>query len=531
MKRFSLIPAVASVLIILTGCSSSPKQETKSPDTVPIDQISRARLFVGDDGIRAEVVELKGGEKALVKVTGTRSEVEGKVLEHEIQDDGRRLNYVTQVRGRDRYTLVRDSRRSGDKPTWRLYLGVKYRGGVAVSYDEKASQTLDAAAIYREHQEQREDGGLEALQRFDRKAEEKRVEGQIAETTERAKEKCGVDVSLAVAWDRIDDDELKKWSVSSYCGRPVEAMIRLCEKYDTAKAFVSKKVRKVECRMGSERAFSLAKGTLEWSDSWEGSNAADHAREQLLQQTYRGKTLSEEIALDETLVCGDAKKKRYIVQVPGIAEKPGLFYGDGKEFFRATTGELLGPDWFYDPRFYNPKRNASFRGYDLRSWSYAEFKPDSGTCELTCGSNEMKLELLPGKQARKVAESLDVKPPPTPYEPYALARDPRGVYYYVERSTTKGQERFFRLYVGRLGNVKPQKMKDIVSDSEGEIFSSKAGDLRLVLDKSKATWITGRKSRSLKRVPVEKNLHMIYNQLGVYTGVRLGTPCDDYGFE
>jgi len=28
-------------------------------------------------------------------------------------------------------------------------------------------------------------------------------------------------------------------------------------------------------------------------------------------------------------------------------------------------------------------------------------------------------------------------------------------------------------------------------------------------------------------VPVEENLPLIYNELGVYTGARLGTPCDD----
>jgi len=336
---------------------------------------------------------------------------------------------------------------------------------------------------------------------------------------------------VAVAWDRIDDETLKKYSVSSYCGRPVEAMVRLCEKFDTAKAFMGENVRKVECQMGGDRGFSLAGGTLKWADSWEGTNAGDYVRAQLLAQKYRGKTLSQEIALDETLVCGDAKKKRYIVQIPDISENPGLYYGDGEGFFRAITGQYLGPDWFYDPRFFNPKNNDSFRGYDLRSWSNVEFKPDSGTCELTCGTIEKTLKLVPGQKAKAVAEKLEVKPPPTPYEPYALARDPRGVYYYVERSTTKGQERFFRLYVGRLGNLTQQKMKDIVSDSEGEIFSSKAGDLRLVLDKSKATWISRKQSLDLKRVPVEKNLHMIYNQLGVYTGVRLGTPCDDYGFE
>jgi hypothetical protein len=31
----------------------------------------------------------------------------------------------------------------------------------------------------------------------------------------------------------------------------------------------------------------------------------------------------------------------------------------------------------------------------------------------------------------------------------------------------------------------------------------------------------------LKVVPITENLPMIYNELGVYSGARLGTPCDD----
>ena len=41
-------------------------------------------------------------------------------------------------------------------------------------------------------------------------------------------------------------------------------------------------------------------------------------------------------------------------------------------------------------------------------------------------------------------------------------------------------------------------------------------------------WIdTAKKAVELCAVPVSENLPLIYNELGVYTGARLGTPCDD----
>ena len=41
-------------------------------------------------------------------------------------------------------------------------------------------------------------------------------------------------------------------------------------------------------------------------------------------------------------------------------------------------------------------------------------------------------------------------------------------------------------------------------------------------------WIEGTKKKvELRVVPITENLPMIYNELGVYAGARLGTPCDD----
>ncbi|HEX8538017.1 MAG TPA: hypothetical protein VF664_11180, partial [Cystobacter sp.] len=64
--------------------------------------------------------------------------------------------------------------------------------------------------------------------------------------------------------------------------------------------------------------------------------------------------------------------------------------------------------------------------------------------------------------------------------------------------------------------------------SEGQIFSTKRGDLRLVVEREQPSlWIENKKRTELRAVPIEENMPLIYNELGVYTGARLGTPCDD----
>jgi hypothetical protein len=74
--------------------------------------------------------------------------------------------------------------------------------------------------------------------------------------------------------------------------------------------------------------------------------------------------------------------------------------------------------------------------------------------------------------------------------------------------------------------MKEIPMTNVVSDSVGEIFSTKKGELRFVVDGGKARWVYGQKSVDLVTVPVEDNVPMIYGELGVYPGA-LGTPCDD----
>jgi hypothetical protein len=74
--------------------------------------------------------------------------------------------------------------------------------------------------------------------------------------------------------------------------------------------------------------------------------------------------------------------------------------------------------------------------------------------------------------------------------------------------------------------MKPLKMTNVVSDSEGDVFATRSGELRLVLDKKESAWVQKGKRQPLRSLPVEDNVQLIYSELGAYTGQPLGTPCD-----
>ena len=121
------------------------------------------------------------------------------------------------------------------------------------------------------------------------------------------------------------------------------------------------------------------------------------------------------------------------------------------------------------------------------------------------------------------------RPAPFDREPYALARDRQGVYYLVDRGNTEATRRDFRVYQGRRGRMQQLQMRDVASDSAGEVFSTSSGDLRLIVDNEEgAQWVRGERSQELRRVPINENWNIVMNELGVYNMTRLELPCDDY---
>ncbi len=243
----------------------------------------------------------------------------------------------------------------------------------------------------------------------------------------------------------------------------------------------------------------------------------------------KGESLGELLTLEKTAVCTDGKG-HYVVVAPYEKTDTQLFYGDGKTFVQVPRPPWgISPMDFLEPRFFNKGANSNFRGQDFRVFSGVEYDAAKKTCALRCGERTTPFTLVEPEQSEKLLRAAKLEKNPQKYVPYALLRDTQGNYYLVEKGFHPEDDKSFRVHVGQKGSLKLQQMKDIVSDSEGQIFSTKKGELRLVVDRSQSpVWIEGAKKKvELRVVPITENLQMIYNELGVYSGARLGTPCDD----
>ena len=237
--------------------------------------------------------------------------------------------------------------------------------------------------------------------------------------------------------------------------------------------------------------------------------------------------LTLEPAVKDPMILLTDGKGHYVAVTPFVTAEHTLFYGDGKKFSAvpvvssSSNGNEKFDMHFADPRFY----------IEFRQASVLDFK--DGKYNVECGDHTVALQRVDAKTAKPMLDAAVFLPSPRKWRPHVLLRDSRGIYYYVDRGRTKQSEGQYRLFVGPKGNLVQQKMTNIVSDSQGDIFSTKTGDLRLVIDAGpernaqKGAWIKNEKSQQLTIVPVDANSAMIHTDLGVYAGEHMGTPCDD----
>jgi hypothetical protein len=239
-----------------------------------------------------------------------------------------------------------------------------------------------------------------------------------------------------------------------------------------------------------------------------------------------GTTPSDISAIKDKLTVWSDGKKHYVAMVMTTnSDSPIFWSSDGKSFYelRVRGGGSEGDDADLkrlDRSFWEPRVTAGYQ-------ASIDYSGETKKLTVQCLERKTGLTKLEDADAKKlVAGGSFFKPRWNRYA-YALARDNTGKYYYVDNVREPEGAKNFRLYAGAKGGLKLQKMLNVVSDSQGDIFSTANGELRLILNKQDSTWIANEKPKKLVWVPVEDNHVLIYTDLGVYAGEPLGTPCDD----
>jgi hypothetical protein len=148
---------------------------------------------------------------------------------------------------------------------------------------------------------------------------------------------------------------------------------------------------------------------------------------------------------------------------------------------------------------------------------------------LRCGAKTTDLTTVGESERDLLLKTARFEEPRLDREPYVLARNQRGEYFYIDREVRSRGSAGYRVYAGRVGKVRPLKLLWVVSDSEGDVFAARNGQLRVITDdrgERRVEWRRGNLVETLLPVPIGRNPYLIYKELGVYQNHHLGTPCD-----
>jgi hypothetical protein len=196
-----------------------------------------------------------------------------------------------------------------------------------------------------------------------------------------------------------------------------------------------------------------------------------------------------------------------------------VFYGDGKTMYQQRIVGYGADDKGYDWAVWSPR----VRGVQQASFTAKGPKPT-----VQCKQQDQKsLKTLTVDEAKAVLARATFLPAPWQRQAHLLARDDDGTYFYVDRYREEYGGKGFRVFSGQKGAMKELAMTNVVSDSAGEIYATKSGDLKVVTegDSGKAYWKKGQSKSELIVLDLLPNRYLIYRELGIYG--QLGVICDD----
>jgi hypothetical protein len=225
----------------------------------------------------------------------------------------------------------------------------------------------------------------------------------------------------------------------------------------------------------------------------------------------------------QAIVLQDAQGGTYVVLRDG--DDPKVFYGPSAKalYEQVIIGSSSDGEgrWEFDTWAPRVAEGAHLGAIERKK---------DGSFEKSCrGKDDMGLTELSGEKARVVLDKAAFLTMAIVHVPHLLARDDSGVYYYVDRIAKVYGGKGYRVFVGKKGAMKQMPLTDVASDSAGDVFSTRSGDLRLVRNsedsKEKMTWVKGEKRTDLVFLDTDVNSVVIFKDLGIYT--FLGTLCDN----
>ncbi|KFE68701.1 hypothetical protein [Hyalangium minutum] len=240
--------------------------------------VGTGKVYSGSEGEVVAVIPLttagpKGEKQVLLSVQGTDSEFDGKSMLHVVHEQNRGVDYITQYKGEDFYTLI--MREAYGSKKYEVWVPGR-RKAIIVSFDEKRTQALKGEDAYGQYEKLKKDGTLAKLAAFNRPEREAGQQEGFTKALKEMNEACGTQVTATIDWKSVTDDIIKRYSIASYCGNPLESLGKLCGT-PVGKRVISAKVKQYRCQFGPEMKLELNGSAVSFTTQQDASNQEEYA--------------------------------------------------------------------------------------------------------------------------------------------------------------------------------------------------------------------------------------------------------------
>jgi hypothetical protein len=515
MKHTLLLAALAALATFACGAApaapappatvAATPAQTESGFDYSLSENLPPKFFSSRTGIEVEVVYLNEGPegqgRALCRVRGIPHPLTGKsMLMHGTLVE---KSYAWKIRfNSHEHPLLwthRQPANVNDRGQVRMRLP-RDVGALQLEYNAVRSQQIDTDAIIALHKRQVADGTIAKLEELDRDHFIAKEASSIKYNSAAVEKSCGAEIPLGIDWDSVFENNRQ---LSNGCANAFRETAKACKRDHASRALISQRVKTIECSYGEGSKISATD---------EGVLKIQIARGQKKYNYIYGE-LKTFFKLTRTV--GKSDSGRFMVIDPDNMSQ-SMYLGDGKVMHRLAQGAQDSEVWSTTSSGSYVRRVSKGIRVACSEVGPVIYKPVS---------DARRLEIL---------DHARFEEPLWRREAFGLARDDRGIYYFVDHLQEEFGGKDFKVYIGPRGQLRETTLLDVVDDSHGTIFATKSGKLRLILtvdlpgeqEVIESSWIARKKIKKLMVLPIRNNKALIYQDLGVYDGEYFGTPCE-----
>lgn len=280
MPRFAFAAVCSAVIAPLCiTLSTAAMAQTSAPVLAPY-----AAAFKGENGLSLVVAPTADDKGALIRFQGINSPLDGVVFLADKIKENKRLSFRTTLDGSPWTAVMSEDFQSwgGSYNRTQAYLPAM-RDGIPLGYDEKASKALDLASLSKTYQKQKAEGVQEKLARFDKNKMVSSTEARVKSADDAASSACGTPVKTTLNWNSINEEQMKRLSISGYCSTMAEAMRQMCVDDPAFKSKAAKHAN-ITCQFGPRLNLSNQGGKTMFTTAESAPNQDEFSRQYLRNQ-------------------------------------------------------------------------------------------------------------------------------------------------------------------------------------------------------------------------------------------------------